>query len=61
MGTGHHSPRGLDLSYVRISTAEQSLERRLDSLATAGIGSDRICCAKWTGTLVDNYLLKGIV
>jgi DNA invertase Pin-like site-specific DNA recombinase len=54
MVTGHqHPPRGLDLGYARVSSTEQSLDRQLDALATAGISIDRVYSDKRTGTAVN--------
>jgi hypothetical protein len=54
MVTGHqHPPHGLDLGYARVSSTEQSLDRRLDALATAGISIDRVYSDKRTGTAVN--------
>jgi DNA invertase Pin-like site-specific DNA recombinase len=62
MGTGHqHPPRGLDLGYARVSTIQQSLERQLDALITAGISTDRIYSDERTGTTVDRPGLTALI
>jgi DNA invertase Pin-like site-specific DNA recombinase len=65
MVTGHqHPPRGLDLGYARVSSTQQSLDRQLDALVTAGISIDRVYSDKRTGTAVNrpgliNYAREG--
>jgi DNA invertase Pin-like site-specific DNA recombinase len=62
MGTGHqHPPCGLDLGYARVSTTQQSLERQLDALATAGISTERIYSDNRTGTTVDRPGLTALI
>jgi DNA invertase Pin-like site-specific DNA recombinase len=62
MGTGHqHPPRGLNLGYARVSTTQQSLERQLDALATAGVSTECIYSDKRTGTTVDRPGLTALI
>ncbi|WP_205719651.1 recombinase family protein [Actinomadura geliboluensis] len=54
MGPGNDHPHaGLELGYVRVSTAEQSLERQRNVLTAVGIPDERVYIDKKTGATLD--------
>jgi DNA invertase Pin-like site-specific DNA recombinase len=51
--TDARPPVGLDVGYARVSTTKQSLDRRLDALAAAGLPAERTWTDRKIGTTVD--------
>ncbi len=49
---------GVELSYARVSTAKQDLDRQVDALTTAGIPADRIYLDKKSGATTDPHGLR---
>ncbi len=49
---------GVELSYARVSTAKQDLDRQVDALTTAGIATDRIYLDKKSGATTDPHGLR---